>query len=552
MRPDSAWRKLGRTILAMMLLPVIVTAGTPQVWFCPLDSYFRQSVGYGGSPQYMSLFTPDAPWSKAAAHTNVFKFYSQWIHQASDADLRAEFADLNRRGIALALEAGALTASSECGRGVEGQGGEGLLKLALRIKQNGGILRYVAMDEPIFFWTLYTGKNACHETVDQMVANAAVNLRALRAQFPDTLIGDIEPLPVSAPNWLPQYQAGVEAFRKALGFPLAFFDADILWDSPTYLADLAAARKMAASEGVPFGIIYNGDGFEQSDAGWVQSATRHMAAVESHLGSPDLAIFQSWHAYPKKLLPETDSDSFTSLIDGYFRRRTALTTSIKGSALHGRLVAADTGRGIAHASVELVLSPTAGKGTPIEYVVAGNVPPGTESIVFGARVNQECTCSGTADFLVSSFTLDAGASGVVTRDFSNQLKGWGVSATGARVEGGSLHIAVRPDQSVQLNSAHVPFTAPVPYTFRVKAQVAPESSGSGYFALVFLNSAKEISRVKIPLAAATRSLGRVTTDASGRYAFPLRAEGTEPFQVQSSYAGSGDNWPAQSISRKGP
>lgn len=91
-----------------------------------------------------------------------------------------------------------------------------------------------------------------------------------------------------------------------------------------------------------------------------------------------------------------------------------------------------------------------------------------------------------------------------------------------------------------------------PLTVEVKAQVAPESSGSGYFMLAFMGATKGISRVTIRLAATTRSLGRVTTDASGRYAFPLRAAGTEPFQVQWSYTGSGDSWPAQSISRNGP
>lgn len=538
--------------LTAIMLPVVLTAAAPQVWFCPLDSLYRPWIGYSGSPQYMSLFNPSAAWPQAAAHTNVFKVYSTWIGPASDADLQAQFADLNRRGIVLAMEAGVMTASSQCGTGVEGQDGENLLNFALRIKQHGGVLRYVAMDEPIYYWTLYSGTNGCRFTVDQMAAKAAANIRALLAQFPDVIIGDIEPFPVPSPNWLPQYQAGIEAFQRALGFPLAFFDADVDWSSPTYLADLASVRKMVASEGVPFGIIYNGNGSDTSDAQWIQSATQHMVAAELNLGSPDLVIFQSWNPYPKKLLPETDPDAFTWLIDTYFRSRTTLASSISGSMLQGTLTVTDTGRPIANAPINVTASPTVGPGVPTVYTLTGTIPSGTQKIVFGARVNRECNCEGTADFLVSSFALDAGAQGTIVRDFSNKLNGWSVADTGSpppisQIEGMSLHIVAQPGQSVLLNCAQIPFTSPVPYTFRVNAQVAPETSGSGYFTLIFLGaSGGEISRIRIPLAAATVSLGSTGTDAFGRYTLPLPAEVGSSFQVQSSYAGSSDNWPAQS------
>jgi hypothetical protein len=36
-------------------------------------------------------------------------------------------------------------------------------------------------------------------------------------------------------------------------------------------------------------------------------------------GHPDHVIFQSWHRQPKHLLPETDSVSFTGLINRYFK-----------------------------------------------------------------------------------------------------------------------------------------------------------------------------------------------------------------------------------------
>src|SRR5262252_5631376 len=96
--------------------------GSPEIWFAPLDPILRPEVGYGGSTEFMNLFQPDAPWPTAAAHIQVFKMYQQWMLGATDADLQRMFADLDRRGIALALEFGALAPASYtvCGRGVEG------------------------------------------------------------------------------------------------------------------------------------------------------------------------------------------------------------------------------------------------------------------------------------------------------------------------------------------------------------------------------------------------------------------------------------------------
>ena len=543
-------------LVVLLLIPLAVMGAPPQIWFCPLDSHFRSFAGYAGSPEYMSLFTPEAPWKTAAAHTNVFKVYSTWVDPASDEDLKVQFADLKRRGIALALEAGAMTGTEACGQGIEGQGGDSLLKIARKIQRDGGVLRYLAMDEPIYYWTLFAGKNACRYTVDQMVANAAVTLRAFHAEFPDVLIGDIEPFPVAATEWLAQYRAGIQAFQKALAFPLRFFHADVAWSAPTHLSDLAALRKMLAAEHLPLGIIYNGTGSagDQADPRWVEAAKRHMVSVEMAQGSPEMVIFQSWDPYPKKLLPDSDPGSFTWLINSYFRRRTTLRGDLRDSTFRGMLTT-DDGHPIANAPITLTLSPTAGDGLPSEYSIDGNVPAGAQTIVFGARINQECNCDGTADLLLSGFRLEAGGAGVVHRDFLGQLAGWSVSSGFAKMEGTALHIALKRGESFLLNSEPISFTAAVPFTLRVQAQVAPRSVGSGYFALIFLGASGEVGRVLIPLAPATVTLGTATTDSSGRFRLRLPAKRPEAFQVEATYAGDKENWPAlahRSMARKAP
>ena len=394
-----------RTAVYLLLLASIPAAwaGEPLLWFCPLDFFPRPEVGYSGSPDYMRLFAADAPWEAAASRVKVFKIYPQWINRATDADLETQFASLKRRGIALALEYGALTASDQCGRGVEGFGGNTLLAAARRIQRLGGELRYVAMDEPIFFSTLYGGANACKWTLEQMAANAAVNLKSLLAEFPEVKIGDIEPLPVddTSREWLRQYSKGIEAFEAALGFPLAFFHADILWSNDTWPARLAMMRDAAGDRGIPFGVIYNGNASDRSDAAWIAAAESHMAGYELELGTPDHIIFQSWHANPRKLLPEVDADSFTSLINRYFRTRTALTLESNGGSLSEA-----GGAPLAGARVGITATPIDGAGLDSDYVLDGTVPEGVKQVVLGARVNLECGCAAPSEFALKSLRVE--------------------------------------------------------------------------------------------------------------------------------------------------
>jgi hypothetical protein len=290
------------------------------VWFCPLDPLYKPQLGYGGSPEYMALFTPQAPWREAAAHVGVFKLYPQWLEQATDEQLRTQFADLRRRKVAIAIEYGVLTASGGCGAGIEGFGGEKLVGVARRIASLGGTLGYVAMDEPFFWSTLYAGQNACRWTPAETAANAAVNIKALLAEFPAVRVGDVEPTGFGNLAYIERYRESIEAFKSSVGFAPAFFHVDEAWDPATFPADLVAVRRMLARERVPFGIIDDGNPRDASDAAWIASAERHLIDAERAAGTPDQVVFQSWHRFPKKLLPESDSDAFTWLIAHYFSR----------------------------------------------------------------------------------------------------------------------------------------------------------------------------------------------------------------------------------------
>jgi hypothetical protein len=102
----------------------------PLIWFAPLPPLSKNEWRpYTGAEDFMDLFEPDAAWTQAADRIHVFKLYGEWVGDdpwtvhASNAELQQVILDLNRRGIALAMEAGPLDATSVCGQGIEGFGG---------------------------------------------------------------------------------------------------------------------------------------------------------------------------------------------------------------------------------------------------------------------------------------------------------------------------------------------------------------------------------------------------------------------------------------------
>ena len=84
----------------LIFLPSLLIA-EPTIWFCPQDPVRRPSLGYGGSPQFMELFEPGAPWAESVKRVSVFKIYPQWINQGSEDDLRKVFSYLRGHGISL-------------------------------------------------------------------------------------------------------------------------------------------------------------------------------------------------------------------------------------------------------------------------------------------------------------------------------------------------------------------------------------------------------------------------------------------------------------------
>lgn len=303
----------------------------PLVWFAPLPPLpTGPGRPYIGSEDFMGLFEAGAAWQRAAAHVQVVKLYGEWVaYDATDGELRAAVQGISRRGMALAVEMGPLDPSSACGQGVESFAGidEGRL-ISRRIREAGGTVQVIALDEPYFYAHVYDGVNACHWPVPQVADVVAGFVGAMRADWPALVVGDTEPMP--SPVNADGLAGWLDAYRRSAGESFAFLHLDVDWSRSGWPALAIAVQRDGAARHVPIGLIYNG-GNAASDAAWVAVAGRRILDYEVDAGArPDHVLFQSWMDKPDRVLPETAPTTFTALIDRYFDDRSALAQAPGG------------------------------------------------------------------------------------------------------------------------------------------------------------------------------------------------------------------------------
>ena len=351
-----------------------------------------------------------------------------------------------------------------------------------------------------------------------------------------------------SPDWLNQYETWLDAWRAASGAPFAFFHFDVNWQAD-WRPGVESMRQALVQRGIPFGMIYEGSLPDSTDAEWVDESESHYTAWEAQGGAtPNHVIFQSWNPNPQHLLPESDPTTFTHLIDGYFRRRTALTLHASSSQATGTLVDSQGGPGAA-APVVSTAQATSGTGAVSTYVLSGTVPSTITQAVIQICVNQCCDV-GTNDMNVYSFQyVDRGAQ--VSLNFAQGLSGWRVEGSGTAVvqpssgaTGKSVRISATANQQTFVNSTAFPVTPGGNYNLAIQARISPSSTGSGYFALVFLAAGTETLRATLQFAPATVALGAAQTASDGTYSLSFAPENPGDFEIQAAYPGTGTLWPA--------
>jgi hypothetical protein len=292
------------------------TSQAERVWLAPAFPF----PGKPGLDEILKLFIDDHGWENARSHVNVFQIYTHSIHSLSDDELRSIFQYLQRHHIDLALEYGMLSSNSNCGIGVEGfQPAKMPTLIATKIKRLGGELKYVAMDEPVFYARYYNGARACHWSIDEIAQSAASNVTQFKAVFPNIIVGQIEPVSAMiAKDWRADLSEWFRSYQAATAMPVAFFHFDMVWRGP-FIENTRQAVALLRSRNIPFGVIFNSIGDVKSDQEWSDSATANIKTYFSaQLPRPFDVIVQSWRPNPTTVLPETDPHALTYLVNYYF------------------------------------------------------------------------------------------------------------------------------------------------------------------------------------------------------------------------------------------
>ena len=550
--PDVAREPVAPTATATPLPRPIPRTG--QVWLTPHPPG-QDAPGTPnprmGELDYLDLFKADAPWQRAAAHVHIFKFYPQLLEKLSDGELRSVLADLNRRGIAIALEVGPLVPTSTCGMGVESFNGSSGPAVARRLRSLGSTLRFAALDEPYFYGSLFAGPNACRWTARKVAEEMSLWIAEMRTIVPDILVGDIEPL--ADPASAEMYAAWLDTFRSVSGANFPFFHLDVDWNRPRWGEEAKALEDAVRQRGIAFGMLYFGDD-GSTDRRWIELAEERMGLYESlYGGKPDQVVIQSFHDRPHHALPETDPSAFTYLVNRYFRQRTAIAMDAAphagGVLVAGKLTTSDGT--IANARVTLVATPQDGTGRYAEYVYTGIVPAGVRRALVGMRVNHECGCRGETDISLYGVSYEAGdqIQRVPNGSFRLGLNGWGQWGTAAaliepieRGVGRLLHVVSGPDQLVGLNSTDFSVIPGESYTVTFSARVAPRSLGSGYFTLIFLAEVETSRRTFAFDAASSQAI--VAASDAGLFTYDWTDLGSGHVRVLASWSGDDARWPA--------
>jgi len=475
----KGWHYLVAFALAALVAGA-AEAQRPTIWFGPeMPLPVGAASPYMGSVDYLALFAAPEGWSTAARSTRVLVLHSTWIEKvATPEQLRQAVATLERLQLTLALDLNPLRRTTECGS-ADGFAARDPLIPARLVKAAGGTVGYIRLNEPWAWAHEYSGPNACHWPNAKVAAQVAAFVRDARTLFPDVAIVDVEPLWKSTQkdeivSWLDDY-------RTAIGASLPAFHLDIDYARADWAPSAADLEGAVRARGIAFGVHYIGDREDASDAAWLDRAAHRIVDYESTQGGrPDAVVFQSWHDHPNWLLPETAPASFTGLV----RRYASFIAADRSPAeLLGEIRMPESKRG---------------------YEISGVVPPDVNSAVIGVRVNGECGgCRGAAAVALSAvdYRQDDGPNRVPNANFASGTAGWALAGPGITLEAGrvpapdtfpnrgpahELWVRAAPGDVIRVNSPRFAVEPGGRYVVRINADVAPESAGSGNFAIIFL------------------------------------------------------------------
>jgi hypothetical protein len=276
------------------------------------------------------FFEPDAPWPESMNHVQVEEVLTQVMNEISEEDLAKVAQRLNQHHIAVALALLAQDntarpgAPANCGANVEGYDSpQETARIAEKLKRAGINLRYIAMDEPLWFGHYYNGKNACRSSIDNVAERVAANLAAYQKLFPGITIVDGEPIPslTDQPQWQSDLGQWLAAFQRHVGQPLASMTLDIDWPRPNWPKSLQTTVAFLRSQHVRVGIIYNAFAPPtMTNEGYLEAARQNFVQIERSMHIvPEMAVFASWVRFPRRAISDQSGLGQDYLVKEYVK-----------------------------------------------------------------------------------------------------------------------------------------------------------------------------------------------------------------------------------------
>jgi hypothetical protein len=324
------------SILLLLFSAAFNSLSATEIWIAPQASVPPSPLNR--AVDFLDMFDANAPWRNAAQVVAVFKLYGSYLEHAPQDQVNKIVEGLKKRHISIAIETGMMNSPEATkpacgGPGVEGYTTTARAKLiSKKIKNAGGSVAYVAMDEPLWFGRYYKGRPGkqpgCRLPIEQVIDLVMPALKIYREVFPAVRIGDVEPSGVAyQPEWQNDLRQWLHGLRDRLGSSISFMQLDVPFVAGSQQVT-AALRfynqlEVLRAENLVgnIGIIYNGMPNDRTDKQWVDNAKSHIRLFEhDYKLHPQQAVIQSWTLRPTHALPDTDPESLTGLVLYYAKQ----------------------------------------------------------------------------------------------------------------------------------------------------------------------------------------------------------------------------------------
>ncbi len=310
----------GILLLAASSLSAGPPVPRPEVWMMPPGDSKAQCL--------RELFTHPEAWTETKSLVTVIGCTAdQLTKNFSDDELRAWLPQIEKQGLKLGLEVGAVKEWGSTGQKTF----DAQHRQWDRLQALGGKISALAMDEPLCCVRQRLKKSDAYA-----VEETAHFIALVRTNFPNVRIGDIEPYPFLQREELLAFIDALQVRLKELNVRgLDFFRLDVDWNHFTigntiYAGNWPDVKKLELAcrqRHLPFSLIYWAADYGRmkqlnlaDDSTWYVGVMRQGYDYAFVGGAPDEYVIESWIGAPSQAVPETDEWTFTRSVRDFCRR----------------------------------------------------------------------------------------------------------------------------------------------------------------------------------------------------------------------------------------